>query len=384
MKIVQTVFGVFHHFDLARQLQARGHLEQIFSTWPWKRLKREGIPHHKVQTFPWIHTPEYLMRRAGLLPRWMDDLSGYANALALDEFTFKRIPQCDALIAISGSSLKTGQLVQQHGGVFICDRGSSHQRYQDELVTEEYRRWGVHERVSDPRDTAREERIYDKSDAIVVPSSFARRSFIQMGISETRLHVIPYGVQLERFRPTLEPPPIPQRLELLFAGQVGLRKGVPYLLEAFAKLNHPRKRLRIVGAINDAFKPVLRQLPQESVEFLGVLPQDRLMEIMSSSHLLVLPSIEEGLALVQGQAMACGCPVLASTNTGAEDLFEDEKEGFIVPIRDSAALLNRMQRIVDEPGLHLRLRTAALERVQHIGGWNDYGAAWEKLLYQLC
>ena len=70
------------------------------------------------------------------------------------------------------------------------------------------------------------------------------------------------------------------------------------------------------------------------MEFLGVVGQERLAELMSTSHVMVLPSIEEGLALVQGQAMACGCPVIASTNTGAEDLFTDGVEGFVVPIRD--------------------------------------------------
>ncbi len=68
MKIVQTVFGVFHHFELARQLQRRGHLRKIYSTWPWARLKREGLPVELVETFPWIHGPEMLMRRFNLIP----------------------------------------------------------------------------------------------------------------------------------------------------------------------------------------------------------------------------------------------------------------------------------------------------------------------------
>ena len=45
MRIVQTVFGVFHHFDLARELERRGHLERVYSTWPWRRLQREGLAH---------------------------------------------------------------------------------------------------------------------------------------------------------------------------------------------------------------------------------------------------------------------------------------------------------------------------------------------------
>ncbi len=381
MRVVQTVFGVFHHFDLARELERHGALSAVFSTWPWQRLQREGLPHNKVKTFPWIHTPEYLLRRAGLLPTWLEDWTGYSNALLFDEYTYRTVPDCDALIALSGSSLKTGARVQRRGGVFICDRGSSHQRYQEELVSDEYRRWGVHAPVSDPRDTAREEAIYAQADLITVPSSFAARSFVAMGVSAEEIRTIPYGVRLERFHPANVPPSPPrERFEVLFVGTVGLRKGLPYLLEAFQQVQHPHKRLRIVGAVSPELKPVLPRLPQADVEWLGAQPQDEVIRLMGESHVLVLPSVEEGLALVQGQALACGCPVLATTNTGGEDLFTDGKEGFIVPIRDAPALTAGMQRLIDEDGLWERMRQAALARVREIGGWEVYGERWMQLL----
>jgi starch synthase len=170
---------------------------------------------------------------------------------------------------------------------------------------------------------------------------------------------------------------------VLFAGSVGLRKGVPYLLEACAKVRHPAKRLRVAGALNPDLRTVLGRLPQEQVEMLGAVSQPRLAELMSTSHVMVLPSIEEGLALVQGQALACGCPVLASTNTGGEDLFTDGVEGFIVPVRDVEALTDRMQQLVDDPALRQRMSEAALQRVRSIGGWKEYGDRWESLLEEL-
>ena len=381
MRIVQAVFGVFHHFELARELERRGHLKTIYSTWPWARLKREGLDHRKVETFPWLHTTEMLLGRAGVNYTWIRDPLGYANALAFDEWTLRRIPTCDAFIAISGAGLKTGQLVQQRGGKFICDRGSSHQRYQEQLVSSEYRRWGVDLPVSDIRDTLREEQIYEIADAITVPSRFAARSFVESGIPAEKLRVIPYGVRLERFSRTGAPPT--NCFQVLFAGSVGLRKGVPYLLEAFARLRHPAKRLRIAGTIHPDIKGVLGRLPRENVEFLGPVKQDRMAELMSTSHITVLPSIEEGLALVQGQALACGCPVLCSTNTGGEDLFTDGVEGFIVPIRDIPALTERMQQLADDPALQSRMSEAALQRVQSLGGWEEYGDQWEVFLKEI-
>ena len=209
----------------------------------------------------------------------------------------------------------------------------------------------------------------------------AARSFAEMGVPREKVHVIPYGVRLESFQPTGEPPA--DSFDVLFAGAVGLRKGVPYLLDAFARLRHPCKRLRIAGAVQEDIRALLPRLPMENVEMLGALPQAELAALMSRSHVLVLPSIEEGLALVQAQAMACGCPVVCSTNTGGEDLFADETEGFIVPIRDSIALAERLQRLADDPDLQRSMREAALRRVRSIGGWKEYGDLWESLLKRL-
>jgi glycosyltransferase involved in cell wall biosynthesis len=78
--------------------------------------------------------------------------------------------------------------------------------------------------------------------------------------------------------------------------------------------------------------------------------------------------------------MACGCPVVCSTNTGGEDLFTDGIEGFIVPIRDPIALAGRLQQLADDPALQRSMREAALRRVRSIGGWKEYGDRWENLL----
>jgi glycosyltransferase involved in cell wall biosynthesis len=202
-----------------------------------------------------------------------------------------------------------------------------------------------------------------------------------MGVPEEKLYRIPYGVRLEHFRPVAEP--AVGEFQVLFAGAPGLRKGVPYLLEAFSNLKHPRKRLWIAGQVQENLKEALKRLPLEGVEFLGPLPQKEMVERMSRSHVLVLPSIEEGLALVQAEAMACGCPVIGSTNSGAEDLYTDGVEGFIVPIRDARAIEERMQLLADKPELQREMGAAALRRVRSIGGWAEYGDRWEELLLQL-
>jgi glycosyltransferase involved in cell wall biosynthesis len=381
MRVTQAVFGVFHHFELAHQLNRRNHLLRIYSTWPWARLKREGLPRELVRTHALLHTTGYLLRQTPLYTPAVNARLSDWTSHSFDSWLRRHVEPCDALIAISGAGLTTGPLVQARGGKFICDRGSTHQRHQDQVVAEEYRRWKVPCGDAPTGIARREEAIYAMADAITVPSSVAQQSFVAMGVAPEKLHVIPYGVRLDRFSPAAAPSR--DSFDVLFAGQISLRKGIPYLLEAFRQLRHPRKRLTVVGAMQNDVRQILHTLPTANVTFTGNIPQAELAGMMSRSHVLALPSVEEGLALVQGQAMACGCPVVATVATGAEDLFSDGVEGFIVPDRDTAALAGRLQQLADDPALRERMSAAALARVAHLGGWDRYGELWDALLHRL-
>jgi len=74
------------------------------------------------------------------------------------------------------------------------------------------------------------------------------------------------------------------------------------------------------GAVTPKMKPLLSGY-EDRVRFFGPTPRSELYEYYNQGSVFVLPSIEEGLALVQAQAMACGLPIIATTNTGAEDLI---------------------------------------------------------------
>jgi glycosyltransferase involved in cell wall biosynthesis len=328
-----------------------------------------------------VHTVDYLLRRTPLYSAVLDARFNQWNSDSFDRWLRHKIEPCDALIAISGAGLTTGPKVQAAGGKFICDRGSTHQRFQDEVLAEEHRRWRVPYIVPASHIVRREEAIYGLADAITVPSTVAQRSFVAMGVAAGKVHVIPDGVRLDRFTPG--DARSAETFEVLFAGRISLRKGIPYLLEAFARLQHPGKHLTLAGSVQDDVRQLLAKLPTEHVTFAGNLPQPELAARMTRSHVLALASVEEGLALVQGQAMACGCPVAATTATGAKDLFANGVEGFIVPDRDTTAFADRLQQLADNPALRERMGAAALERVKTLGGRDDYGERWDRLLHAL-
>jgi alpha-maltose-1-phosphate synthase len=381
MQVIQAVSGVFHHFDLARELDSRGYLKRIYSTFPWKRLSREGLTQDKVRMFPWIHAPLLVFERYRRLPRGLSRDLLYTNFRLFDNWVAGQVEECDAFVGLSGSGLKTGGVVQRRGGKYVCDRGSSHMRYQNAIVNEEYARWGVSFQTCDPRMIDREEAEYAEADAITIASEFSRRSFIEMGVPAEKIYKIAYGVRLDKFQKTAEP--AKDSFEVLFAGQVSLRKGIPYLLEAFGLLRHPKKRLRLVGSVEPRMREILAKLDLTGIEIVGPVPQPKLAEYMGKSHVLVLPSVEDGFGLVMAQAMACGCPVIGSEHTGAPDLLTNGVDGFVVPIRSGAAIAERLQQMADDPLLQQRMSEAAMVRVQSLGGWQEYGSQYVEFLKQL-
>src|SRR3984957_12090716 len=294
MQAVLSTIGRFHTFDLARQLHKRNTLRTVFSGYPSFKLRNEGLPGDKVKSFPWLHGPYMFLNPTS---EWIKRPWSWQDLIWFDRFVAARMPEGDIFHGLSGSALRSGKTAKNRGSKYVCDRGSSHIRCQSEILREEYERQGVSFPGVDPRVMDAEEAEYDLADAITVPSQFVRDSFLSKGISEKKLYVIPYGVELACFRPLSSPPS--NEFRVLFAGGISIRKGIGYLLEAYDRLNHPGKRLALAGSVQPAIKHVLaRMRGREDVIFMGHLSQEKLIKTMSESHVLVLPSVEEGLALV--------------------------------------------------------------------------------------
>jgi glycosyltransferase involved in cell wall biosynthesis len=110
-----------------------------------------------------------------------------------------------------------------------------------------------------------------------------------------------------------------------------------------------------------------------------VKPRAELRKYYNQASVFVIASIEEGLALVMAQAMACGLPIIATDNTGAADLFDDGVEGFIVPIKSAQAIREKIELLRGDREQLERMSSAALNRVQLMRGWDSYGDAIERI-----
>jgi len=384
MHVTQIALGRFHHFHLARQLEKRDRLHQIWTGYPRLKLKDEiGIPSQKIKSYPWFYVPAQLFPRLpfiGTSPTITRELHWQAIN-AIDRHVAAQMDEPTVLVGNSSGGLYSGRRAKTLGGQYVCDRGSTHIRFQNSILDEEYRLWGQKFAGIDPRVVRKEEEEYEAADRITVPSRFCYASFVKFGVAAEKLRLIPYGGRLDRFKPVGEPDP--DQFTVLFVGGVSIRKGVPYLLQAFEQLRHPRKRLKIIGDVAADLRPLLHRLPMDRVEMLGAVPNQALPMHYSTANVMVLPSLEEGLALVMAEAMACRCPVIASENTGALDLFTDGVEGLIIPVRSSLKLREAMEKLASDRVSAQAMAERACARIRGLGGYDRYGGQWEDLLREI-
>ena len=227
---------------------------------------------------------------------------------------------------------------------------------------------------------ARKDAEIAAADTVVVASSFTRQTLAEAPELKATVEVVPYGApevaesSARRERRPGEP------LRVLFAGTLGQRKGLSYLLEAVTSLGR-HVELTLLGtptarncAPLDAAMRTYRWI--ESLPHAGVLAE------MARQDVLVFPSLFEGFGLVLLEAMSRGVTVITTAHTAGPDLLEDGVDGFLVPTRSAAAIAEKLELLVREPervaamGEAARRKAAACSWAAYrrrlaavVGGW---------------
>jgi glycosyltransferase involved in cell wall biosynthesis len=155
-------------------------------------------------------------------------------------------------------------------------------------------------------------------------------------------------------------------------------------LQAFSELRLKDAELWLIGSITAEIKPFLRQFSSPAIVHKGPFPEPDLYKYYSQGSVFCLASIEEGFGMVAIQAMACGLPVICTTNAGAADIIREGQNGFILPIRDVEAIKEKLLYFYENPKAGRDMGESARQGVQAGFSWSDYGhkmiAAYQKIL----
>jgi alpha-maltose-1-phosphate synthase len=310
-------------------------------------------------------------------PQQVSDELAFLSKKWLDYRSEKPARVSDVFLFYSGAGLRTAKRLRETGVIRVVEAVNSHVEVQRQIMEEEHRRLGLPSPHFHTREVARRVEEYQIADAILCPSNFVKKSFEEKGFPAERILVVPYGIDLHAS--TIPVESNPKTFRVLYVGQISIRKGLRYLFEAFRALRHPKKELLIVGPTT--YQTGIEDMtPPDNTRFLGVLKGEELAQTYRQASIFVLPSIEEGLALVLGEALSYGLPVVATDNSGGADLFTNGQEGFLVPIRSPEAIAEKLQRLADEPTLRAKMSTAAQARAQTLNGWEATG---QKLVQSL-
>lgn len=373
MKISIVVGGRFHGFDLAEQLEKKSLLNQLITSYPKSYvIKNYNINEKKIISIIFKEIFSRGLNKIGFLNRFFeieDFIINYFGKAASKKISLQNL---DILVGWSSFSLESFKRVKKNC-VKILERGSTHIEYQKNILKEEYDLLGIKKNLPSNQIIQRELEEYEISDYISVPSEFVKKTFLNKGIDENKIIKVPYGVNLKHFYKIKNSDNF-SKFRVIFVGSISVRKGVIYLLKAFSQLNLPNSELLIIGNIEEEMKPLIKKfINNDKIKFVGIKNQNQLVNYYNISNLFVTCSIEEGLSMVQAQAMACGLPVICTPNTGGEEIIDDNINGYILPIRNIEILKEKIEFLYNNKDQMDTMGNNAIKKASNFLSWENYG-----------
>jgi glycosyltransferase involved in cell wall biosynthesis len=288
----------------------------------------------------------------------------------------KMFGQIDIIHTWPLGALQTLKMAAKLGIPTVLERPNANTRFAMEVVQQECERLGValppdHEHAYNAEKLRREEEEYALATRLLCPSDFVVKTFLDKGYPRKKLVRHFYGFDEKVYYPNGGPRDPKSGLTMLFVGGCAPRKGLHYALEAW--LQSPAHRdgtFLIAGGFVPGYAERLSDmLAHPSVRVLG--HRKDVPELMRKSDILILPSIEEGSALVTSEARASGCVLLVSDATGA--VCKHMENALVHPVGDVGLLTEHISILHRDRALMEMLRTESLRTVDDIR-WACAGA----------
>lgn len=297
--------GRFHVCDLARELDKNGFDVKFYSFVPSRRTENFGLPRNcSVSILPLIAVFLLLERKLFKQQGW-----AYRLRVRMQDWIVSLIMRkCDVCIAMSGEFLLSPQKAKKDNAIIIYERGSKHIAEQRKVLESIPSLVGT-KPVPD-FNYYREIESYKLADFIAIASKHVKESFEPYDFPLDHLFMNPYGVDLTMFKPAFHTGKV---YDVIMVGGWSYRKGCDLIIEAIKRTG---LNFLHVGGIVDLAFPV--GIP--NMTHVNAVDQCELINFYNQSKVFLLPSREEGLAMVQAQAIACNLPVVGSYDSGAEDL----------------------------------------------------------------
>lgn len=346
----------YHLVDLARELECQGYNVKLFTIVPKKRIMQFGLKSENViSMFYWLFPIIALDR----LCHSKYPIHKYFFK-AVDYFVSLFVSKCDLFIGLGTAYYRCFHIAKRNNIPTILEWGSKHIETQQAILR------SINAKTNHPYYNKRSSEIYTVADYIAIPSKHVEESFVERGVSKHKILINPYGVQLKDFPPTCLDSN--ETYDLITVGRWCLRKGCDILSEFCKQTNYTM--LHVGGK-----EPDLEYPDVNNFTHIDAVDEKKLTIYYAKAKAFILLSREEGLSLVQCQALVSGLPIICTKDTGGEDLkdFIDDPN-YIIVIDDLS--ISSIKKAVDKAlllasnSIGVRNISSTLEKRM---SWNAYG-----------
>jgi starch synthase len=346
-----------------------------------RELNRRTFTHvrrDQVHCYPWLEAGRLLASRFGLpgltrheVGRFSVD-AVYRGLDATVASRLQHVKNIDAVYAYEDGALASFRAAKKLGLRTIYELPIGYWRCYRALMEEEAElqpEWAMTlpGNLDSVGKLQRKEEELALATHIVVASEFVRQTLLKAGPLNARVSVAPYGAPATcsvKTRPSVSE----SALRVVFVGTLSQRKGISYLLRAAERLGS-RITLTLIGrrvgkcGVLDSALRVHRWIPS--------LNHSELLREIGRHDVMVFPSLFEGLALVLLEALSQGVPVITTPHSGASDFLSDGEDGFIVPIRDAGAIVEKLELLSCDRERLAAMSQAAINKAAQ-RSWEQY------------
>ncbi len=287
----------------------------------------------------------------------------FARQVAEDLSRRELDPALDLFFGFSTGCLETLRMLRQRGIITICDQVDP-ARVEEQLVYDEAERYPGWQKLPGRIPDEYWQRLdaeWSEASMVLVNSNWSRKALMSQGVDGKKIVVIP---------PTFEPEKshLPARrnfdqpLVVLWLGLVNLRKGIQYLIEAARQLEKDSSVRFIVAGPIHISQDVVKKAPS-NMTFLGRIPRTETLPLYRKADVFVLPTLSDGFAVSQLEAMSQALPVITTPNCG--EVVHDGIDGLIVPAYDGNAIAQAIRRLDEDRQLLRDMSYRALDKSAH-------------------
>jgi glycosyltransferase involved in cell wall biosynthesis len=336
-------------------------------------------PKEKLFTKPSLEFMRLIAQRLGFSP-----VTAHEKGFACVDAVYRDLDRAVARILSKNKSLKAVYAYEDGAlASFRAARDLGVKRFYElpiaywetsrRLLAEEAERWprwkqtlpGVFD--SDEKLNRKTEEI-ELAQVVICPSRFVLNSLPEKIHASKKCVVAEFGSPASTTAPSFRP--AGKKLRVIFVGSMSQRKGLADLFAAMKILKSREVEFVVLGSPLAPMEFYRSEFPDFIYEPTG--PHHEALRLMGAADVLVLPSIVEGRALVQQEAMSQGIPIIATANAGGEDLIEEGVTGFLVPIRSPQALADRIDWLAQNRDRLPEMKRAAYEKSRALT-WDRYG-----------